>query len=371
MEAETNGAHSTQDRLLYALVLDMKAMRADAAAYRANTASVKVNSELAVGKVDECLQALMDMHRVHASVVLRLSAPEEAMAVVVSNSASGSSMTAPAISAASPQVLRPLWALRKQVCFSLSYFLSSNIVLERRGSCRRWEPAWRLTTARVHVVVPGALVCNVRLHLPRLCLPPSQKEVRRRYSGTVICATTPKDGNPDANDLYWMSVLVIHEHPVITTMEQAVEFGNTPIWLKGRLCASNPAKADLRVVLFEYLRRPVAAWHFQSQAIISKIFINRICVLLNCGDQVREGCNQGQWVMESIDAQGLLYNDKLFKNAKCKDACLIALHGWLEWGLYLDKFYTFPTEVNGEGTYKVYMHIYAFFTAKVRFICVL
>ncbi|OSX76978.1 hypothetical protein BU14_0166s0018 [Porphyra umbilicalis] len=246
MEAETNGAHSTQDRLLCALVLDMKAMRADAAAYRANTASVKDNSELAVGKVDECLQALMDMHRVHASVVLRLSALEEAMAVVVSNSASGLSMTAPAISAASPQVLRPLWALRKQ------------------------------------------------------------KEVRRRYSGTVICATTPKDGNPDANDLYWMSVLVIHEHPVITTMEQAVQFGNTPIWLKGRLCASNPAKADLRVVLFEYLRRPVAAWHFESKAIISKIFINRICVLLNCGDQVREGRNQGQWVMESIDAQGLL-----------------------------------------------------------------
>jgi len=116
MEAEANGAHTTQDRLLYALVLDMKAMRADGAAYRANTASVKVNSELAVGKVDECLQALMDMHRVHASVVLRLSALEEAMAAVVSNSASGSSVTAPAISAASPRVLRPVWALRQQVC---------------------------------------------------------------------------------------------------------------------------------------------------------------------------------------------------------------------------------------------------------------
>jgi len=207
--------------------------------------------------------------------------------------------------------------------------------------------------------------------LPCPCLPPSQKEVRRRYSGTVICATTPKDGNPDANDVYWMSVLVIHAHPGITTMEQAVEFGNTPIWLKGRLCASNPTKADLRVVLFEYLRRPVAAWHFESKAIISKIFINRICVLLNCGAQVRDGRNQGQWVMESYDAQGLLYNDKLFKNVKCKDACLMALHGWLEWGLYLDKFYTSSTEVNGEGTYKVYMHMYAFVMAKVRSNCVL
>jgi len=120
MEAEPNGAHTTQDRLLHALVLDMKAMRADGAAYRANTASVKVNSELAVGKVDECLQALMDMHRVHASVVLRLLALEEAMAAVVSNSASGSSVTAPASSAASPRVGRPVWALRQQVCCSLS-----------------------------------------------------------------------------------------------------------------------------------------------------------------------------------------------------------------------------------------------------------
>ena len=69
-------------------------------------------------------------------------------------------------------------------------------------------------------------------------------------------------GNPDNIALYWMSAGVINDKTERnTTITEAVELKNKRIWLWGRKGKNAAAIADIKVALFDYLRRPVTYWH--------------------------------------------------------------------------------------------------------------
>lgn len=128
MEAEANGVHPVNQRLLYSVVLDLKRMRADGEIMRNNTAAAKENSAMAVKKADECIQAQKDVLALNAGLVARLAAVEsELHARNLGSSPELPSVSAPATAAAQPRVLRPMWAYRMQVRLScrLSFLWSS------------------------------------------------------------------------------------------------------------------------------------------------------------------------------------------------------------------------------------------------------
>jgi len=204
----------------------------------------------------------------------------------------------------------------------------------------------------------------IRSHRHRFA---SQKEVQRRYTGVVLNATTPTGGNPDNNVVYWMSAGVIKDKSAgDITIAQAVELGNKSIWLKGRKGKKNATVADIKVTLFEYLRRPVKYWHYKSKEIIGNAFIARICVLMPMGNHPGDGQDQGKRVIQAEDAQSLLRDDTLFKDGFCRDATVAALHRWLEWTVHLHQFYEFPGPTRLHGMHTVYTHTYAFVMTKVR-----